>query len=206
MDKNEYMSDSLINRSDPLDEDIMPLRKEQQKQKYSDIRTGVYIKGVLIEFQEAIVLDQRFKILLPTYFTDMSLELAKMKYPSEQRPQCIKTSPDTATNIGMSLMDIPISESNLEQEAIDMKLVLKKINPAMQFYNTGLEELVGFKLAWFDFKSFGIDGDMYNIMFTAAVEGKMLHGVFNCAFEEYKDWKDPALQMIKSISIIDELD
>jgi hypothetical protein len=126
--------------------------------------------------------------------------------PSELRPQCIKTSPDTATNIGMSILDVPISESNLEKDANDLKLVLKKTNPALQFYNTGLEELKSFKLAWFDFKSFGIDGDMYNIMFIAPVEGKMLHGIFNCAFEEYNDWKSPALQMLKSFKLCDVSD
>jgi hypothetical protein len=79
MNKNDYIADSLINRQEQLDEDIMPLKKEQQKQDNSD--TGrVYIKGVMTEFNEVDVLDHTLKISLPVHFMDMDPEHAKMNY------------------------------------------------------------------------------------------------------------------------------
>jgi hypothetical protein len=38
-------------------------------------------------------------------------------------------------------------------------------------------------------------------MFLASVEGKMLHGMFNCIFTERENWKEVALKMIKSIKL-----
>jgi len=191
---------------DNLDEKILNLRKEQQKQEYSNIETGVYINNVLVKFKRTGVLDNKLTVLIPESFVDMPLAAAKIKYPSEQRPQCIKTSPDTSTNIALSLFDFPSSEKYLEQEAGQMQLVLKKTNPAIEFYTLETVELDDFKLAWMDYKSFAVDEQIYNIMFLAAVEGKTLHGVFNCIFRYYEDWNDPALQMIKSIQLSKEED
>jgi hypothetical protein len=145
---------------------------------------------------------KKFKVLIPTNFVTMPLSIAKLKYLSEQRPQYIKTSLDTSTNFAISLYDFKMNENHIDKEASSLKGVLKKTNPSMQFYEEGLEKLEGFNLAWFDYKSFAIDSQLYNIMFIGAVDGKMLHGVFNCVFGDIEEWKNPALQMMKSISII----
>jgi hypothetical protein len=184
---------------DNLDETILNLRNEQQKEGNPNIQSGVYIKGVWTEFVETEILSKKFTLLIPKSFVDMPSAIAKVKYPGEQRPQCIKTSLDTTVNMAVSFFGFPVNEKQIEQEAAQLKMVLKKTNPAMEFYQSNTEELKDFKLAWFDYKSFAIDHQMYNIMFIAAAEGKMLHGVFNCMYEDYKEWFNPAVQMIQSI-------
>ena len=186
---------------DNLDETIINLRNEERRNENNIIDEGLYIGDTLYEFAPVEVVSKRFIIMLPTSFDDMSPRLAEAKYPSKQRPQCIKTNADTSVNMSISYHEFETSNEYIEKEAASMKAVLKKSNPAMEFYEEGVEELPDFRLAWFGFKSFGLDQEMFNIMFVAAPEGKMLHGVFNCLFSDYKSWEKVALQMIRSIRV-----
>ena len=184
---------------DNLDEKILSLRNQQQKNQNSNIEKGAFINYSLVKFIEAEALDGQFTVLIPSNFVEMSPEQARLKYPSELRPQCIKTTPDTSVNLCLNLIDYPANEETLKFDADEMKRALKNTNPATEFYKSGIEQLEDFKLAWFEFKSFAIDGQMFNIMFTAPAKGKMLQGVFNCLFEDSESWQKIALQMIKSI-------
>jgi len=187
---------------DNLDEKIIALRnlqKSQNGEQSTQITDGVYINDNFLTFHEVEMLEDKITMLLPEDFTTMREDIAKIKYPSESRPQCIKTSRDTAVNIGMSLFPAPIDENNLDNELNDLKKILKNVNPAFEFYRTDIEDLEDFKLGWFDYKSFAIDQQMYNIMFVASIDGQMLHGFFNCPYSGHDQWMDAALQMIRSI-------
>ena len=178
-----------------LDEKIIKMRQKQQN-KNSTSETP--LEGDF--YKHEVILENQLEILLPTNFSDMPIEIAKEKYPSEERPQCIKTDSSTMIDIGISLHDeIPIAENSIADVIEDMKYVLKKTNPAMEFYESGIEELEDFNIGWMDYKSFAIDDQMYNIMFVASVKGKMLHGVFNCGYSAHVEWRDRGLQIIKSI-------
>ena len=186
---------------DNLDEKIIALRNQNLKKQNSNIETGVYINNTLVEFAEQSVLDDQFTILIPSCFEEMSPEDARLKYPSEQRPQHIVTTQDTSVNLCISLLDVPASNDQTPQNVLEMKSILKMTNPATEFFESGLEALEDFDLAWFEYKSFAIDGQIYNIMFTASAYDKMLHGAFNCTFGHQDAWRDPALQMLKSIKL-----
>jgi len=184
---------------DKLDEKIISMRNQQKNQNV-DIEKGVYIDHSLVEFVEVEAIRGNFTVLIPSTFREMSNEEARNKYPSELRPQCIKTSHDTSVNLGMTLIaEYPATDETLENDTLEIKNALKKTNPAIEFYETGIEQLEDFKLSWFEFRSFALDGEMYNLMFLAPAKGQLLHGVFNCLFELSENWKEPALQMLKSI-------
>ena len=40
---------------------------------------------------------------------------------------------------------------------------------------------------------------MYNIMYVTPIKNKVMHGVFNCLYKDIEEWKEYALQAIKSI-------
>jgi len=184
-----------------LDEKIISMKNQQRNKDIEiDIKKGVYIDHSFVQFVDSDVLGGSFTVMIPSAFREMTSEEARNKYHSELRPQCIKTSPDTSINLCISLIaDCPITEETMKLDAMEMKNALQKTNPAMEFYESGIEQLEDFKLAWFEFKSFALDGQMYNLMFLAPAKGQMLHGVFNCMFESSDNWKEPALQMVKSI-------
>ena len=187
---------------DRLDEIILKL-KNARPENQPIIEDGMYIKDELVTFVPVPVLEGTYTVMLPTDFSIMSKEDAEYKFPLSPRPKEIWSSPGTETNFCISYFDnIEINAEHIDEEADSLKQVLKKTNPAMDFYESGIYDLPDLKIAWFDYNSFGIDGDMYNIMFVSSVEGKLLHGAFICQFEDFEAWIGAAHQMIQSIRAV----
>lgn len=183
-----------------FDEKILEYRKRARKEKYNSLETGMYIKDELVQFERKVLFQERMSIMLPTSFVDLPSNLAKIKYNSEHRPQIIKTSLDTTVNLGLSMNNIQIYPEQIEMLCQQSKAALKRINPSIVFYEEQVESKL--MLGWFEFKSYGIDDNAYNLMFIAIIDEKMLHGSFNCKHDDALEWRDAARQMIYSIRAI----
>ena len=138
-------------------------------------------------------------IWLPESFVDMPSKIARIKYPSEQRPQIIKTDLLGSTNFAFNLFDKPIKPVQMQSAADGMKAILKKVNPANIFYESATEPLGETMLSWFEFKGHGIDTQIYYIVFITSIGGNLMHGIFNCAIADMEAWKNAAFQVIRSI-------
>ena len=102
---------------DFLDEKIMEMRR-QEKQKELNIREdGLIVKGEKIEFQDTTLFQEKMLILLPTSFVDMPQKIARLKYPSEQRPQIIKTDLLGSTNFAFNLFDKAMSRRSYQSRS-----------------------------------------------------------------------------------------
>lgn len=183
-----------------FDEKILEYRKRARKEKYCSLETGMYIKDELVQFERKTLFQDKMSILMPTSFVDLPTNLAKIKYISEQRPQIIKTSLDTTVNLGFSMPDLEIYPEQIETLCKQTKSALERVNPAIVFYEGQIES--DLPLGWFEFKSYGIDSNVYNLMFITIVDKKMLHGIFNCNFDDALEWRDAARQMMCTIKDI----
>ena len=47
------------------DERVIELRKSQMKEEYCDIKTGFFIDGKVVKFEEQIIYQEKMSILLP---------------------------------------------------------------------------------------------------------------------------------------------
>ena len=184
------------------DEKILEYRRNARKEKYCSLETGMYIKDELVRFERHELFQKKLSIMLPVTFVSMPPNLAKLKYASEQRPQIIKTSLDTTVNIGFNMLDVNIQDDQIGVLLEQAKEALKRLNPAMPFYDSKVEGNP-IPLGWFEFKSFGIDKNVYNLMFITKIGGKMTQGVFNCIYEDVLEWRDAAHQIIGSIRDIE---
>ena len=106
-------------------------------------------------------------------------------------------------NIGMSLTDIGIEEEHIKELRDQSREALKRLNPAFVFYESGVDKR-HVPVGWFEFKSYGLDTDVYNLMFVSRIGGKMLHGIFNCDYEDVLEWREAARQMMYSILDLSE--
>lgn len=182
-----------------IDEKILELRKKAKMEEYKNLEQGIYVKEELLEFKRIELFDKKMSIMLPTTFLDMPSSLAKIKYPSEQRPQIIKTNLNTDVNFTFSLYNIPIKSGETKEAAKQFQMTIKKINPANIFYELVEEPLGETFISWFDFKSFAIDECLYNLMYVTPIEGHILHGVFNCFYRDAIEWKDCVHKVLLSI-------
>lgn len=182
-----------------LDEKIVEFRSRARKEKYCTLETGMYIKNELIQFERKVLFREKLSIMLPVSFVDLPPDMVKVKYTSQQRPQVIKTSLDTTVNLGLSMMDIEIYGEQIRTLRNQAQEALKRLNPAFVFYDSKVETK-NVPLGWFEFKSYGLDTDVYNLMFISQIENKMLHGIFNCDYDDALEWREAARQMMYSIT------
>ena len=182
---------------DYLDREIMEFRRSAKKSRYNSLETGMYIKDRLVHFERVQVLDGKVSIMLPEGFAGMLPEIARAKYPSEQRPQEIRTSDDGTVNFTFSLFEVELSGRQIEDALGQFKAVIRKVNPAFIFYDFVVE--ADKALGWFDFKSYGLDEQIYNVMYITPVGGKLMHGIFNCLYRDILEWKEPVHQAMMSV-------
>lgn len=191
----------MAEKEEFFDEKILEYRRRARNEKYSTLETGIYIKDELIQFERKEFFSAKLSIMLPISFVKMPSKLARVKYISQQRPQIIMTSLDTTVNFGMSMTDAKMQVDQIKIVTKQMMEALKRLNPAFAFYDKQFETKY-VPLGWFEFKSYGIDTDVYNLMLISIIDGKMMHGVFNCDYADVLEWRDVARQIIYSIQDI----
>lgn len=194
----------MAEKDEFFDEKILEYRRRARREKHSTLETGMYVQDELMQFEPKKLFGDKISIMLPQSFVHLPPELAKAKYMSEQRPQIIMTSLDTTVNIGLSFMNVNIEAWQLKGLMEQSKSALKNLNPAMIFHESKVEENAELPLAWFEFKSYGMDKNVYNLMFIVRAHGKMLHGSFNCCYDYALEWREVARQMVYSIREIKE--
>jgi len=181
------------------DTQIVPKRIAAKKNRAINISNTVEINGVLYSFSRVHILNGTVSVIVPEQFGEMTGKAAKLKYPSEHRPECIYTTDDGTVNIALDLLDYPLEKGQIEEKIREWKHAIKRVNPAYVFYTEKIEILDDAKIGYFDFKSYPLDQDLYNLVFISCIGGKLLAGTFNCPFAQYRDWKRLAIQMVLSI-------
>jgi hypothetical protein len=182
-----------------LDTEIIPRRQAAKNNRAGSLSGTVVIGGIAYTFQRIQLFDGEASAVVPESFAEMIPEAAKLKYPSEHRPQYILASEDGTVNLAFSMLDFPLAKNQTEEKLGELKEAIKRINPAFVVLTESTETLDGRKVGFFDYKSYAFDQDIYNFMFITDVEGKLLLGVFNCPYDGYGDWKRLVTQMAMSI-------
>lgn len=194
----------MAEKEEFFDEKILEYRRRARSEKYSTLETGMYINNELVQFERRSLFGDKISIMLPDSFVNLPSDLAKIKYMSEQRPQIIMTSLDTTVNVGLSFTNVIIETDQLKGLIEQSKSALKNMNPAIIFHESKVEEDIDLPLAWFEFKSYGLDKSVYNLMFIVRAYSKMLHGSFNCSYDYALEWREAARQMVYSIREVKE--
>ena len=181
------------------DEKMIKAMNAYKKGTYGSLEEGFFIREELVEFGKEQIFDGKMQMMLPSSFTDMPMELAKLKYPMEQRPQVIKTNEATDINFTFSLTDQPLANDQVKQVRDNLKRVLKTVRPDMRFTEEGMEEMEERSIGWFELTYSGIDTKIYSIMYFTPIAGKMMHGIFNCPVREAVNWKKVVFVMMHTI-------
>jgi len=193
--KNNYMKE----HNEYNEETILHKRELFQKEKYCTLDKGMYIGGKIEKFKEVLLFDGKVQIMLPVSFGIMPEEYARVKYPSDFRPQILFTKADLSVNIGFTFFEQNASEKELEGMAAHIRNFLKRSNPSIQFYTEQVEYTANCKKVWYDFRTQALDQAIYNIHFLTIIDKGIMQGIFNCLYRETDDWCYMAEQIIKSV-------
>lgn len=184
-----------------MDEDLelIKLRHHKMDQENQNIYDKVFMNGELISFSKKEFFEGRMKVMLPDDFIDMPRKVAQFKYPNEARPDIIKTDLIGATNFTFSLLKGKAKEEELPMIIETTRKMIGNYQPQNVFYENMDGSTQSGKYALIQFKSFAIDMPIYQIMYYTLIEGRVMHGIFNCRFEEKEMWEKIAIQVIESI-------
>lgn len=184
------------------DEKIILRRNEEIKKQYQNIETGIYIGNQFYIFEKNVLFDGRMEMFLPEEFDDMPREMLQKKYPSELRPQIVKTNVSGDINFTFSLLETKVGYEQLSDTVSDYMSVIRRLQPGNLFFDKGTLMTVNTGCAWTEFSSYAINEDLYNMLFLSVIEGKLMLGMFNCPLSQGSDWKSFRNQILGTISDI----
>lgn len=168
------------------DEMILKKREEIKKQKYVTLESGCYVRGKVLKFTPKDMF-HIFSIYMPDNMCKMPEELARIKYPSEYRPDSIYTTLDLSVNIGFNVLGNEFQIEDVHKVAERMRAAVQRSNSSFQFYEIGsINKNSG---CYFDFRSHAIDADIYNIIFIFFIGNDLIQSNFNCLYQQSHDWK-----------------
>lgn len=179
-----------------LDELILKKRDQEKMKLYSTLEKGIYLDGKIIEFESKIILDS-FLIMLPKTWETMPDDFAKIKYPSEFRPQVIITTLDLSVNLGFTVFPNDIKADDLNKVVERIRAAIHRAAPNSLMYPC--ENMQNVNGCWFAFRSHAMDSDIYNMMLMSSIKKGTIQGSFNCLYKDYLKWQQVVLKIWNSI-------
>ncbi len=179
--------------------------QDQLREVMEGIRAGkVVLKDHKIETEKKLLFQKSFSIYIPQELRRMADNVARIKYPSEARPQIIYTNKKDTVNIGINY-----SQQELENDEVSafrdvMKDSFLSVNPSSEILDSG-ELMVGeTNVAYYTFPNFVIGGRLYNLIFVLSLKGKALVCNMNCIKKDMKKWELFFYGVMNTIEIHEE--
>jgi hypothetical protein len=207
LNKDDFLDEKIIQMINQVEKPEVAVEKSSDSKKETPpeertIYTGIKIGGQWVEFEERTFIEDKIAMMVPKEFKEKSLEMARIKYPSEQRPKTILTDSIGATNISLTHMDTPTADTDMDKIRDGLLVLMRRVNPSIKVQSTGQEIIDDKDVAYAEFTNAAIDGKLYNLMFFFDLEGQPLMGNFNCLTKSMKYWKNPDFEMMRSIKIL----
>ena len=191
---------SISNQSESAEKAEENVTADPEKQS---IDNGIKILGRWIYFERRSLAKETITMMLPKDFVPMSSDIARKKYPSEQRPETILTDETGTINLMFQYMEGEESNTAIESFRNRIFGMMKRVNPGIKEREMGVVNAGGKQIAYVEFSNPVMDGKLYNLMFYLAVKGRPLMGSFNCRTKEMKYWRTVAFEMMQSIEMVE---
>ena len=144
------------------DKQIIHLKVRNSEAEAMSLDTGYYIESRLETFSKEQYFDNLLSIYIPESFIDMPDEIKEIKYPTNFRPEIIKTNLVGDVNLSISLLKIS-EDMEIKTLVTDFKNLLAKAHTGIKFFEYDELEKEGcVKMYCFDFIIPGIDERIYH--------------------------------------------
>lgn len=191
-------TDSLSDKPQDLESTDGNVETEAEKRT---VETGIKIAGKWVYFGRRLLAGDTVSMMVPEDFCQMDQDMARVKYPSEQRPETILTDGTGTVNLMFQYMDGETDNESIESFRNQIFGMMKRVNPGIKERETGVIDVKGKQIAYVEFSNTAMDGKLYNLMFYLEVKGQPLMGSFNCRTKEMKYWRAAAFEMVNSIEM-----
>lgn len=154
------------------------------------------------ELNKVKVLSDMVELLIPESFSIMSEDMAKLKYPTENRPSLIYTNESASVNIAFRIIDKKTASSDLPIILDVFKKSFDNQYSSLQWFKSAIEKVNGRNVGIMELITPAIDTEIYNFMLFTDLDGKLLVATFNCTIEQMTAWEQISEQIIYSIQVL----
>lgn len=187
---------------------MMRMVKERQNQdetNYFDHENHIEDGYIIIQYAKIILekrslMDGFLTMICPESYEIMTEEVAKVKYPEEERPKFIYCNEKTTVSFHFSIEEEQVKDEEIEE----LKDILKR--QIMRLYSIeklDMDEMLktkeGKQIGLFAMEIPVIDGTSYQITYFMSTNKGLLIGGFNCDADEKKEWRPVVKQMLSTI-------
>ena len=181
------------------DKQIIPLKVRNSEAEAMSLDTGYYIGGRLETFSKEQYFDDLLSIYIPESFIDMPDEIKEIKYPTNFRPEIIKTNLAGDVNLSISLFKFG-EDTEVKTLVTDFKSLLSKAHNGIKFLEYDELEKEGcVKMYCFDFIIPGIDERIYHKTGLGKIGRETVQVMFNCREPLAWTWKKAVNDILKNI-------
>jgi len=181
------------------DNQIIPLKVRNYETEAMSLDTGYYIEGRLETFSKEQYFDKLLSIYIPESFIDMPDEIKEIKYPTNFRPEIIKTNLAGDVNLSISLLKVS-EDTEVKTLVTDFKSLLSKAHNGIKFLTYDELEKEGcVKMYCFDFIIPGIDERIYHKTGLGKIGRETVQVMFNCREPLSWTWKKAVNDILQNI-------
>ena len=181
------------------DKQIIPLKVRSSEAEAMSLDTGYYIEGRLETFSKEQYFDDLLSIYIPESFIDMPDEIKEIKYPTNFRPEIIKTNLAGDVNLSISLFNVS-EDTEVKTLVTDFKNLLSKAHTGIKFLEYDeFENEDCVKMYCFDFIIPGIDERIYHKTGLGKIGRETVQVMFNCREPLSWTWKKAVNDILQNI-------
>ena len=181
------------------DKQIIPLKVRSSEAESMSLDTGYYIEGRLETFSKEQYFDDLLSIYIPESFIDMPDEIKEIKYPTNFRPEIIKTNLAGDVNLSISLLKVG-EDMEIKTLVTDFRNLLAKAHNGIKFLEYDEFDNDGFvKMYCFDFIIPGIDERIYHKTGLGKIGRETVQVMFNCREPLAWTWKKAVNDILQNI-------
>ena len=181
------------------DKQIIPLKVRSSEAESMSLDTGYYIEGRLETFSKEQYFDNLLSIYIPESFIDMPDEIKEIKYPTNFRPEIIKTNLAGDVNLSISLLKVG-EDMEIKTLVTDFRNLLAKAHNGIKFLEYDEFDNDGFvKMYCFDFIIPGIDERIYHKTGLGKIGRETVQVMFNCREPLSWTWKKAVNDILQNI-------
>ena len=181
------------------DKQIIPLKVRSSEAESMSLDTGYYIEGRLETFSKGQYFDDLLSIHIPESFIDMPDEIKEIKYPTNFRPEIIKTNLAGDVNLSISLLKVG-EDMEIKTLVTDFRNLLAKAHNGIKFLEYDEFDNEGcVKMYCFDFIIPGIDERIYHKTGLGKIGRETVQVMFNCREPLAWTWKKAVNGILQNI-------
>lgn len=162
----------------------------------------IEVFGCPMVFLDRYFLNDLISLRVPEAFTELEAEMIKQIYPMGMPPQIVLSNDAFDFSIGLQFTQFSLDKSKLHAHAQALQMVLERYGPQSQILSNQMTDCGPECIPIITCVTQAIDGPMYNFIFCASVEGRLLLGFINFIYGKNKRLAPLAKEIITSFRIL----